>query len=82
MDTGEFFSRHHFWTSYFPDINNCPTFICNIAFYTDDSALSCTCVHASDIVVSDISRIFLGIPFSAGDFEAGAQKDIIVIFEE
>ena len=39
-------------------------------------------MHASDIIVSDISRIFFGIPFSAGDFEAGAQKDIIVIFEE
>ena len=25
---------------------------------------------------------FLGIPFSAGDFEAGTQKDIMVNFEE
>ena len=30
---------------------------------------------------SDISRDFLGIPFSAGEFRAGAQKDIIVNFE-
>ena len=31
---------------------------------------------------SDVSRNFLGIPFSAGDFGAGAQKGIIVNFEE
>ena len=27
-------------------------------------------------------RDFLGIPFSAGEFRAGAQKDIIVNFEQ
>ena len=31
---------------------------------------------------SEVSEIFLIIPFSAGDFTAGAQKDIIVNFEE
>ena len=30
----------------------------------------------------DVPRNFAGIPFSAGDFRAEAQKDIIVIFEE
>ena len=34
------------------------------------------------VYVSDVSRDFLGIPFSARDFRAGAQKDIIVNFEE
>ena len=33
-------------------------------------------------IVSDVSRDFLGIPFSAGYFRAGAQKGIIVNFEE
>ena len=33
-------------------------------------------------IYSDVSRDFLRIPFSAGDFEAGAQKGIIVNFEE
>ena len=31
---------------------------------------------------SDISRDFLGIPFSAGGFRAGAQTDIIVNFKK
>ena len=31
---------------------------------------------------SDVTRLFLGITFSAGDFRAGSQKDIIVNFEE
>ena len=31
---------------------------------------------------SDVSRHFLGIPFSAGEFRAGPQKDIIVNFEQ
>ena len=31
---------------------------------------------------SDVSKEFLRIPFSAGDFRAEAQKDIIVNFEE
>ena len=33
-------------------------------------------------MISDVPRIFSGIPFSAGDFGAGAQKDIILDFEE
>ena len=33
-------------------------------------------------VISDASRDFLRILFSAGDFWAGAQKEIIVHFEE
>ena len=32
--------------------------------------------------LSDISRGFLGIPFPLGQFRAGAQKDIIVNFEQ
>ena len=35
-----------------------------------------------DIAISGISRDFLGILFSAGEFRAGAQKDIIVNFEQ
>ena len=31
---------------------------------------------------TDISRGFLGIPFPAGQFRAGAQKDIIINFEQ
>ena len=31
---------------------------------------------------SDVSRGFLGISFSAGEFRAQAQKDIIVNFEQ
>ena len=31
---------------------------------------------------SDVSRDFLGLPFSAEDFRAGAQNDIIENFEE
>ena len=31
---------------------------------------------------SDVSSGFLGVPFSAGEFRAGAQKDIIVNFEQ
>ena len=30
----------------------------------------------------EVSEIFLAIPFSATDFTAGGQKDIIVNFEE
>ena len=33
-------------------------------------------------MVTDVSRDFLGIQFSAGEFRAGAQKDIIMNFEE
>ena len=33
-------------------------------------------------VTSDVSRDFLGIPFLAGEFRAGAQKDITVNFEQ
>ena len=33
-------------------------------------------------VSTDVSRGFLGILFSAGEFRAGAQKDIIVNFEQ
>ena len=32
--------------------------------------------------ISDVSRDFLGIPFSARELRAGAQKDIIVNFEQ
>ena len=31
---------------------------------------------------SDVSRGFSGIPFSTGEFRAGAPKDIIVNFEQ
>ena len=31
---------------------------------------------------SDVSKIFMGILFSAGDFGVGSIKDIIIIFEE
>ena len=34
------------------------------------------------ITISDVSRDFLGIPFSIGKFRAGGQKDIIVNFEQ
>ena len=34
------------------------------------------------ILSSDVSRGFLGIPFSAVDFRAGPQKEIIVNFRE
>ena len=34
------------------------------------------------IVASEVSRGFLGILFSAGEFRAGALKDIIVNFEQ
>ena len=37
------------------------------------------CVRSWSI---DVSRDFLGIPFSAGNSRAGAQKDIIVKFQE
>ena len=33
-------------------------------------------------ISGDVSRDFLGIPFPAGDFRAGAQKGLIVNFEE
>ena len=39
-------------------------------------------VNYKKINASNVYRDFLGIPSSAGDFWAGAQKDIIVNFEE
>ena len=38
--------------------------------------------HQWHVIGSDISKIFLRIPFEARDFGVGAQKNIIVIFEE
>ena len=39
-------------------------------------------VENSIIIISDVSRYFLRIPSSAGDFGMETQKDIIMIFEE
>ena len=58
---------------------DCMVIICYslITYFTwkfDNHKIVCT--------VSDVSRGFLGIPFSAGKFRAGAQKDIIMNFEQ
>ena len=38
--------------------------------------------YSKNILAVTYPEIFLGIPFSAGDFRAGAQKDTIVKSEE